>query len=59
MARMAFNWEQTLGTGGASLATAYDAAAAEELYRDHGHTLPPGAAVDPGDDRVVLPFDEV
>lgn len=59
MARMAFNWEQALGTGGADLATAHDAAAAMELYRDHPQAVRPGASVDPGDDPVVLPFDEV
>lgn len=56
---MAADWEEVLGTGGASLATAYYAAASDELYRDHGQALPPGAAIDPGDDRVVLPSDEI
>lgn len=59
MARMAFDWEQVLGTGGAGLATAHDQASSDELYRDHPRAVRPGASVDPGDEPVVLPFNEV
>jgi hypothetical protein len=56
---MAFDWELVLGTGGEGLAATYDAAAGDELYRDHPHAVPPGASVDLGDDEIDLPFDEI
>lgn len=59
MARMAFNWEQVLGTGGTGLATAHEQASSDELYRDRPEAVPPGPSMDPGDDPVVLPFNGV
>lgn len=59
IARMAFDWEYVLGTGGEGLATAHDQTSADELYRDHPEAVSPAASVDPGDEPDMLPFNEV
>ena len=56
---MGFNWEQVLGTGGVDLTGTYDNRASDALYQDHPRSFPPGMPIDPGGDRVVLPFEEI
>lgn len=56
---MGFNWEQVIGATDAGLADAYDEQASDALYQDHPRSAPPGSPVDPGDERVSLPFEEI
>lgn len=56
---MAFIWEQVLATTGMGLSDAYDEQASDALYQDHPRAAPPGSAVDVGDERVNLPFEEI
>ncbi|WP_247040371.1 hypothetical protein [Arthrobacter rhizosphaerae] len=55
---MAFNWEQVLGTTGTGLSSTYDEHASDALYQDHPTAAPPGSPIDPGDEKVSLPFEE-
>lgn len=53
---MAHDWESVLGTGGGDL----EAAVSDELYLDHPRASGTGVSPeDPGDDEVVLPFEEL
>ncbi|MEU7317901.1 hypothetical protein [Streptomyces sp. NPDC007083] len=56
---MGFDWEQVLGTSGASLADAYDEQASDMLHQDRPRTVQPGLPTDVGDEKINLPFDEV
>lgn len=57
---MAHDWESVLGTGGGDLEAAFDAAVSDELYLDHPRASGTGVSPeDPGDDEVVLPFEEL
>lgn len=59
---MAFNWEQVLGTTGTGLADAYDEHVSDALYQDHSRQVPgtlPRSHIDPGDEEIDLPIDEV
>lgn len=56
---MGFNWEQLLGTRGASISDAYEQSVSDALYRDDPSAAPPARTEDPGDAVVQLPFDEI
>lgn len=55
---MGFDWENIRDASGRNLADVYDQTAADALYQSHLKTAPPGMRVDPGDQPLVLPFDE-
>ncbi|GAB3252469.1 hypothetical protein [Arthrobacter pigmenti] len=54
---MGFDWEEVLGTNGVDLADAYDEQASDALYQGHPRAAP-GTPVGPGDEKIVLPFEE-
>lgn len=56
---MGFDWEQVIGTNGVGLVDAYDEQASDALYQNHPRSVPPGMPIDPGDDAVVLPVNEL
>ena len=59
---MGFDWKQVLGTNGIGLADAYDESASDALYEDRPRQVPgtlPGSPIDPGDEAIDLPIDEV
>ncbi len=59
---MGKDWEEVLDVNSEELPDAYDQAASDALYQDHpsraASTRPP-VTDDPGDDELVLPFEEV
>ncbi|MFF2316948.1 hypothetical protein ACFVTE_11820 [Arthrobacter sp. NPDC058097] len=55
---MGYNWEQLLGTRGASISDASEQSASDAMYQDHPSAAPSSGTEDPGDQVVRLPFDE-
>ncbi|AOY70993.1 hypothetical protein ARZXY2_1440 [Arthrobacter sp. ZXY-2] len=59
---MGFDWGQVFDVDEKAAGEVYDQAASDALYQDHPRQVPdmiPGSPVDPGDKKIVLPFDEV
>lgn len=59
---MGFDWGQVFDVDERAAGEVYDQAASDELYQDHPRQVPgmiPGSPIDPGDEKIDLPFDEV
>lgn len=55
---MGFDWEEVLDAEGDEIADAYDDSASDALYQDHPGAAP-GTPVGPGDEKIVVPFEEI